>query len=66
MTKKTSYTKNIQQRQRELRTTHDKGINERPDLGGELIKRETNQHYNKEVVKHKKNTAKTKRTKDKA
>ena len=49
-----------------LKIRHDKGIDERPDLVGELIKRETNQHYNKEVVKHKKNTAKTKRTKDKA
>ena len=66
MTKKQSNTKKTQQRQRELRTRHDKGIDERPDLGGELIKRETNQQYDKEVVKHKENTTKTKRTKDKA
>ena len=49
-----------------LKIRHDKGIDERPDLVGELIKRETNQQYDKEVVKHKENTTKTKRTKDKA
>ena len=42
MTKKQSNTKKTQQRQRELRTRHDKGIDERSDLVGELVKRETN------------------------
>ena len=39
MTNKQSNTKKTQQRQRELRTRHDKGIDERPDLVGELIKK---------------------------
>ena len=42
MTKKQSNTEKIQQRLRELRTGHDKGIDERPDLVAESIKRETN------------------------
>ena len=39
MTKKQSNTKKTQQGQRELGTRHDKGIDERPDLVGELIKK---------------------------
>ena len=42
-----------------LKIRHDKGIDERPDLVGELIKRETNQQYDKEDVIHKENTTKT-------
>ena len=52
MTKKKSNTKKTQQRQRELRTRHDKGIDERPDLVGESIKRQRKTQLPKMTTHH--------------